>query len=109
MKVTVVERHLGEGVFPLFKRGCSVKILEDCNFYVNWKKCLINNIITYIPKHFIKAEVLLVDYNPTELICDVNDEIEVIDIVYGWIYGKINDEIGWVPCYKIFSNNNFKY
>ncbi len=103
MKVKLIENHDGEGLFPLFKKGTAVNIIEDCKFYLNWQKCSIKNIETYIPKSFVENGVLVVDYNPTELIANKDDIVEVLDIVFGWIYGIKNGSYGWIPCYKCTS------
>ncbi len=103
MKVKLIENHDGEGTFPVFKSGTNVKIVEDCKFYINWQKCFIDNMETYIPKTFIECGKLVCDYNPTELVCKTDDVVEVIDIVYGWLYASKDSIRGWVPSYKCIS------
>ncbi len=88
MKVVLVENHSGEGVFPTFSKLSKVEIIEECSFYLNWLKCRIDGLETYIPKNYINSSnELMYDYNPTELVCEEQDEVEVIKIVCGWIYG----------------------
>ncbi len=101
--VTVVDNHRGEGVFKTFEKHTTVKLIADCQHYINWIKCEIEDILTYVPKCFVTDNKLNRDYNPTELICEIGQSIEVIEIVYGWIYGKNRDtnEIGWIPCEKV--------
>lgn len=103
MIVSVIDNHDGEGNFPTFKIGSEVTVIEDCQFYLNWQKCIIENLVTYVPKSYITNGKLNCEYNPTELICKVGDTVTIDKIVYGWIYGKCNDQVGWIPCYKCIS------
>ncbi len=103
MKVKVIENHDGEGSFETFLVGSKVEVIEDCAFYLNWQKCKINNVDTYIPKHYISNGTLNVEHNPTELICKKGDELTVLKIVYGWLFASLDDKCGWVPAYKCLS------
>ncbi len=103
MFVKVVEKHDGEGTFPTFTTGTQVNLIEKCAFYLNWSKCVINGCETYVPDSYVKDGLLIVDYNPTELICDLDDTIEVKQIVFAWIYGKKGKVEGWIPSYKCLS------
>ncbi len=107
MKVEVVKKHLGEGVFKTYVKGTKVDILEDCKHFIHWKKCKLENEITYVPGCFVEDSKLKYDYNPTEIVSDEGDTIEVIYIVYAWIYGKnlVSGETGWIPCENVCSSN----
>lgn len=104
IKVKVIEKHEGEGNFPTFNKGVEVEVIEDCKFYIGWKKCRIEGTETYVPKTIINDNRLKSEYNPTELVCNVGDEIEIIDIVLGWLYGYCNGQCGWIPAYKCSSD-----
>ncbi len=103
MIIKVVENHDGEGTFPTFETESEVIIIEDCQFYLNWQKCIIDEYETYIPKNYVTNNKLNCDYNPTELICKIGDEVIIDKIVFGWIYGKCDNQVGWIPSYKCIS------
>ena len=104
MRVKVVSTHPGEGVFPTFPKGTSVILGDGCTHFINWYACDIEGHKTYIPDYFIKDGKLERDYNPTELVQEVGDILEVQEIVYAWLYAK-NDknELGWIPAENVVS------
>ena len=98
MNVKVIKNHLGEGQFPTFTTGVDVKMGEGCTHFLNWSACKIEGHATYIPDIFVANGKLVRDYNPTELICEVGELIEVKEIFYAWfIAEKADGAIGWIP------------
>jgi len=105
MKVKVIQEHRGEGKFPEFQKGTNVQIIgSECNHYLNWFPCKIENHKTYIPSVFIENEALIRNYNPTELICNVGDILEVKEIFHAWFIAEKSCGItGWIPAEKCIS------
>lgn len=95
------------GDFPTFKMGTHLQLEneEDINF-IGWYACEITGFNTYVPKIFVKEGKLTRDYNPTELIPEIGDILEVKEIVYAWLIVK-NEKgiIGWVPAECVVSIN----
>ncbi len=91
-------------VFETFQKLSNVENVEECSFYLNWLKCTISGVETYIPMSYVdENNKLTFDYNPTEIVCKKGDEIEVEKIVLGLIYGYNGKVQGWVPAYKCAS------
>jgi len=104
MKVKVIQKHLGEGQFPTFKEEAPVMITEECTHYLNWLACEINEHQTYVPKAFVCDGKLTRDYNPTELICEEGDVLEVQEIIYAWLIATNKDGVmGWIPAEAVIS------
>jgi hypothetical protein len=98
MKVRVIQRHEGEGAFPTFKKGTPVVLGEETNHFPHWYACEIEGRQTYIADAFVNDGRLLIDYNPTELVQDVGDVLDVQEIVYDWLFAKNGIGIkGWIP------------
>jgi hypothetical protein len=104
MKVKVIAKHLGEGKFPLFNKGTGVTLKEECAHYLHWHACEIEGRKTYVPKAFVSGGMLTRDYNPTELVQDEGDILEVQEIAYGWLLAtNANGETGWIPAESVIS------
>jgi hypothetical protein len=107
MKLTVMEKHDGEGVFPLFAKGTAVSDLkEDSEYpiYPHWLSCVINGHETYIPETYVVDGFLAQDYNPTELIVEKGQKLTLVAIVFSWLYVKDeNGKEGWLPASKVIS------
>ena len=104
MKVKVIKEHLGEGQFPVFVEGTPVTMKEECTHYLHWCACDIEGHQTYVPKIFVSNGKLTRDYNPTELIQEVGDIVEVKEIVYAWLLATNNKGItGWIPAEAVVS------
>ena len=99
MKVKVIKNHPGEGQFPTFPKGCDVKITNGgCTHFLNWYACNIDGYDTYLPDVFVADGKLVRDYNPTELICEAGDILEVKEILYAWFIAEAADgSTGWIP------------
>ena len=98
MKVKVIKQHAGEGVFPTFKRGTPVILGEETNHFPHWYACEIEGHRTYIADSLVQDGRLLKDYNPTELVQEVGDVLDVQEIVYDWLLAKnCNGIAGWIP------------
>lgn len=98
MRLIVTKFHRGEGQFPLFPKGSVVKLKAECPQYLNWFECEIDGYSTYAPRHFIQQNQLIRDYNPTELVANENDIVELLELHYEWALVQRNSEIGWLPC-----------
>lgn len=104
MKVVVVDKHDGEGRFPAFKAGEAVHNMQACDESVHWKFCTINGFDTYIPEVFVHNGVLARDYDPTEILIEAGEVLEVEAVVYEWLYVKNAVGIcGWIPAEKVLS------
>ena len=105
MKVKVVCEHLGEGQFPTFTKGSKVILTGDeCTHFVNWFPCEIDGYQTYIPKGFFENGFLSRDYNPTELIQNAGDVLQVREIVYAWLFASNESgQTGWIPAQAVVS------
>jgi len=104
MKVKIIKEHLGEGQFPNFKKGTPVTMKEECTHFLNWCACDIQGHQTYVPKTFVCNGKLTRNYNPTELIQESGDIVEVNEIVYAWLLATNNKGItGWVPAENVVS------
>ena len=105
MKAKVVKAHLGEGQFPTFKKGTAVKLArESCAHFLHWRPCEIEGYETYVPEAFVGNGRLLRDYNPTELVQEAGDIVEVEEIVYSWLLAKNEKGItGWIPAEVVLS------
>jgi len=104
MKVRVIKEHLGEGIFPTFNKGTTVTIKEKCTHFLNWSACDISGHQTYVPNAFVFNGKLTQDYNPTELIQDTGDILEVREIVYAWLLATNEKGItGWIPAEVVLS------
>jgi len=89
MKVKVIRQHPGEGQFPTFSKGTAVTLTdEEDTHYLHWFSCEIESHQAYIPISFIKDGVLAREYNPTELVQNVGDVLEVKEIINAWLLAK---------------------
>jgi len=98
VKVKIMKNHPGEGQFPTFSQGANVKMGEGCTHFLNWYACEIEGYPTYIPDVFVVDGKLMRDYNPTELICEVGEIVEIKEVFYAWFIAiKADGTIGWIP------------
>lgn len=98
MKLLVSKNHLGEGVFSTFLAGTEVKIKAECSRYPNWFACEISGYQTFVPSHFVVDNKLACDYNPTELVVEKGEIVELLALHYQWVIVKRGVDIGWLPC-----------
>ena len=104
MKLKVMEKHDGEGAFPLFTKGTVVSDLIDCEESSHWYSCVINGHETYIPETYVVDKILVKDYNPTELVVEKGQVVILIEVVFEWLYVKDeNGKSGWLPANKVIS------
>ena len=105
MRVKVIEQHTGEGQFPTFPNGAKVTLTgEECNHFRHWFPCEIEGHQTYIPESFISDGVLVRDYDPTELVQNVGDILEIKEIVNAWLVAaNENGQTGWIPAESVIS------
>ena len=109
MRVKVVNQHLGEGSFPTFKKGTTVALGEQCMNYPHWYPCIIEGYNTYVPDSFVHEGKLICDYNPTELVAEVGDVLEVHEIINAWLVVKnAEGATGWIPAEAVVSEALFK-
>jgi len=105
VKVKVIAQHIGEGVFPTFVKGTAVDAMgEEGTHFLNWYPCAIKGHETYVPECFVCDGKLVRDYNPTELVAEVGDILEVREIVYAWLIAvNENGTMGWIPAESVVS------
>ena len=101
MKVQVIRQSRWEhpGEFPTFEKGTPVILAKDeDNDFLGWYACDIAGHKPYVPIDFVSDGKLTRDYNPTELIQDIGDILEVKEIVYAWLLAANSNGItGWIP------------
>jgi hypothetical protein len=106
MRVKVIKKHLGEGEFPTFAIGTNVMFKEECTHFVHWHSCVIDGHETYIPEHYVCNGKLIRKYNPTELVQDVGDTLEVKEIACAWLIATNSEGItGWIPAEAVVTEN----
>ena len=104
MRVTVIKQHPGEGSFPTFAKGTAVAMGEECTHFLHWYPCIIGDYYTYVPESYVRAGKLIRDYNPTELVAEAGDVLEVYEIVYAWLYAVDSQGVsGWIPAESVLS------
>ena len=99
VKVICPYRLEHPGQFPTFEKGTPVAIAEEEDRdFIGWYACDIAGYKPYVPKIFVQNGKLTRDYNPTELIQEVGDILEVKEIVNAWL-SVTNDKgiTGWYP------------
>jgi len=104
MKLLVVEKHDGEGIFPLFPKGSAVTDVKVCDESSHWLACVIQGRETYIPDIYVADGIVTQDYNSTELVVEKEHIVTLVHIVFEWVYVK--DESGregWLPASKVTS------
>lgn len=108
MNLLLVEKHEGEGTFPLFKKGTTVSNLHPCSEYAHWSSCVIDGYETYVPDVYVVDSCLIKNYNPSELVIEKEQMVTLIDIVFEWLYVKDeNGGYGWLPASKVISSQHF--
>ena len=110
MKIEVLRHSRWEhpSKFPTFAKGIPVTIseVEDKDF-LGWYACEIDGHKTYVPKIFVCDGKLTKDYNPTELIQDIGDVLEVEEIIGAWLLATTDKEVtGWIPAECVKSVNS---
>jgi len=109
MRVKVIAPHPGEGKFPTFAKGTSVTMGDECTHFLHWYPCEIEKHETYVPELFLCDGRLNRDYNPTELVAEVDDVLEVQKIVYAWLIATNKSGVtGWIPAESVVSVNMFE-
>ena len=107
MKVKVIAQHPGEGVFPTFAEGTVVEIGEECSHFPHWYPCEIDGYETYVPELFINKGKLVREYNPTELVAEVGEILEVQEIIYAWLLAiNVKGVTGWIPAESVVSEGS---
>ncbi|TNH06494.1 hypothetical protein [Testudinibacter sp. TR-2022] len=106
MKLTAIEMHKNEGLFPTFTAGCPLENLQPCAKYTHWFSCSIQGFDTYVPESFIENNQLNQSYNPTELNVNIGDTVELLAIYYEWaIVKNSTQQVGWLPLAKLYGKN----
>ena len=109
MKVRVMQDYPHkweyQGEFPTFVKGTPVILAEtEDEDFLGWYACEIAGHTPYIPKIFVRDGKLIRDYNPTELIQEAGDILEVQEIIHAWLLAT-NDKgvTGWIPAEVVVS------
>jgi hypothetical protein len=77
---------------------------EEDTHFLHWYPCVIERHETYVPESFVRDGKLVRDYNPTELVAEVGDILEVQEIVYAWLMAtNENRTTGWIPAESVVS------
>jgi len=63
MKVKIMKKYLGNGMFSFFSKGTSVEFVEENSLYSVWLGCKIAGYSTYVPEVFVCDRKLKRDYN----------------------------------------------
>ena len=108
MRVRVIKKHPCQWEFqqfPSFEKGAAVRITqEEETGFLGWYACVINGHETYVPESFVCDGVLVREYNPTELVQEAGDLLEVLEIVNAWLIAKNeNGTVGWIPAEVVVS------
>jgi len=107
MKVKMVRPYRWEhpGAFPTFEKGTPVLLANDEDKdFLGWYDCEIAGHKPYVPIAFVCDGKLTREYNPTELIQEVGDVLEVQEIVNAWLLATNNAGItGWIPAECVVS------
>lgn len=110
MKVKVMQKHLGEGEFPTFKKDTAIKMQQEADsYFLHWHECEIEGHQTFVPDIFVQDGILVRDYNPTELVQNVGDVLEVKEITYAWLLATNGEGItGWIQAEVVVSATLFE-
>ncbi len=104
MTAKVIKQHLGEGLFPTFSKGTKVTLKEPCAHFLHWYACEIDGYDTYVPECFVCDGILTRDYDPTELVQEPGDIVEVNEIVFAWLIAtNSKGTTGWIPAESVIS------
>ena len=112
MKLQLIEDYKGLGdygipIFPLFPQGTRVHNLavdEEDDAFPHWLSCTIGGYEFFIPETFVADDVLLRDYNPTELSALQGEIVELLELVFEWVYVKNGvGKVGWIPARYVAS------
>lgn len=106
MILRVMTDHEGEGIFPTFLKGTAVQQMDPCNAFRFWSSCEIEGYKTYIANDYVSEGVLNRDYNPTELIVCMGDEVQLKEVAYDWAFVSMQDKEGWLPFSILINASN---
>ena len=111
MKVKVIQPHHNKWEitkFPTFAKGTVVLMnkKEDDEF-PGWHPCEIDGHQTFVPQLFVCDGKLTREYNPTELVQEAGDVLEVQEIVHAWLIAT-NEKgtTGWITAENVVSVKN---
>jgi len=111
MKVKVMQKYPSkwdyQGQFPTFEKGTSVTLAEaEDEEFPGWYASDILGHKPFTPQIFVHDGKLTRDYNPTELIQESGDILEVHEIVHSWLLASNDKGItGWIPTEVVVSIN----
>ena len=107
VKVMRSSRWEHPGEFPTFEKGTPIMVADDEDTdFLGWYPCEIIGYQSYVPKKFVCDGKLARDYNPTELIQEAGDILEVQEIAFAWLLAtNENGVTGWIPAECVMSAN----
>ncbi|MCL2610244.1 MAG: SH3 domain-containing protein [Defluviitaleaceae bacterium] len=108
MKVKIVKKLFTEWErieFPMFPKGVNVIMNEEEDkSFQGWHEAKIEGHQTFIPHHIVCDGKLTRDYNPTELVGEIGDIIEIQEVHNAWLLATNKEGItGWIPAEKVVS------
>ncbi|MDO4893906.1 hypothetical protein [Moraxella sp.] len=108
MRCNVIGQHQNIGIFKTIPAKTRLRNVKPCQNYPNWYSANVGDVEIFVWGGFLLDNVLLVDYNPTELDVNVGDLVEVLGIYGDWVWAKIltpthhtsmpTNTMGWLPC-----------
>lgn len=104
MKLLLIDSHDGEGAFPVFPKGSIVENAQPSEECAHWMPCMIDGKETFLPDIYLTDNRLNVDYDPTELVLEKGEVVELLKVVCEWLYVRTKDGVsGWLPAAKLVS------
>jgi len=112
MKLQLFEDYKGLGnygtpTYPLFPKGTAVQDLavdEEDDAFPHWLCCTIEGREVFIPKTFVAGDVLLREYNPTELSAQKGEVVTLFEFVFKWAFVENSvGKTGWIPARYLVS------
>ena len=111
MKVKVIKKYPSDWdfvQFPTFSKGTKVVMeKEEDTDFSGWHACEIDGHQTFVPQLFVCDGKLTREYNPTELVQEAGDVLEVQEIVHAWLIAT-NEKgtTGWITAENVVSVKN---
>lgn len=108
-----IQKHQNIGIFKTIPAKTRLFNVKPCQNYPNWYSADVDvgGVEIFVWGGFLLNDLLLVNYNPTELDVHIGDVVEILGIYGDWAWVKMttpkNHEsvpvgaIGWLPCVSL--------